>query len=758
MDSLKRSILSKWIRGAQTTLHEFVMFWQAIRAGLLLAFVVIVGVIGWFAAAELDNHERYIYYKSLQASVLVTIGVAPSHPMVYVDRDGQAYDVEARTLYTHPQVHAVRSKALKGAYRGLAISVPLFIIAVMAMFRVFYRSGIRQTNDAHVRGAVLTEDLKSVQGGLVRQEKLGPLTLGKLRLPAKYEVTHQLINGGPGTGKTQIILQQLTNLREAGRRVIVYDNSGDFVAKFARPGHDVILNPFDERSPTWKIWDEVRYPTDYETMAEAVIPEVGTNEPFWPQAAQIIFRGILRQIAQTIEEPTNADLVHWATKMNLEELETALRGTEAAVIIDKQAEKMAVSARATLATHLKGFAALSDEGESFSIKDFIDDDSHDRWLFISCENDKLSTCRSLISLWMDIAVHHILSLTPDKDRRVHFYLDELPTLQMLPSLQNALAQSRKYGGAFTLGLQSIEQLNETYGEKAAEAITGNCSTWTLLRANDAATSKWASDAVGKSERAETNEGVSIAGNEIGDRRTTQRQVVARETILPAELRGLPDLEGFIILGRGHPILRTKFTARDYDDISPSFILKSLEKDFSAGPKGTFSHSPGSSDGALPSGLRFEGRSGPISPTAGSIGSRQDQHDPGLGHPEQGREEAPHIDEFIDAKRRNKVDALTNKEGITDRAAAANSRPRGRPRGSSKKNKNAANSSQGREIRAELNTVPNDEQGAAGLSIPTRSRGRPKRKPVEESPPARELEDKISEHQSQQAADPDEAPA
>src|SRR3546814_15144280 len=77
-----------------------------------------------------------------------------------------------------------------------------------------------------------------------------------------------------------------------------------------------------------------------------------------------------------------------------------------------------------------------------------------------------------------------MSMTPDRNRRLYCVIDELPTLQRLPSLGDFLARARKYGGCGILGFQSYPQLEATYGIQDAAAITGYCSTWVALRAND----------------------------------------------------------------------------------------------------------------------------------------------------------------------------------------------------------------------------------------------------------------------------------
>ena len=58
----------------------------------------------------------------------------------------------------------------------------------------------------------------------------------------------------------------------------------------------------------------------------------------------------------------------------------------------------------------------------------------------------------------------------DPKRRVWVILDELGSLQQLPYLTSGLAEARKFGGCFVIGVQSAAQLAKTYG---FEGRTGN---------------------------------------------------------------------------------------------------------------------------------------------------------------------------------------------------------------------------------------------------------------------------------------------
>lgn len=61
--------------------------------------------------------------------------------------------------------------------------------------------------------------------------------------------------------------------------------------------------------------------------------------------------------------------------------------------------------------------------------------------------------RPLISLWVSLATLMLQSMGENSDRRVWFIIDEAPSLQRILELAETLAEARKFGGCFVLGMQ-----------------------------------------------------------------------------------------------------------------------------------------------------------------------------------------------------------------------------------------------------------------------------------------------------------------
>ena len=150
-------------------------------------------------------------------------------------------------------------------------------------------------------------------------------------------------------------------------------------------------------------------------------------------------------------------------------------------------------------------------------------------------------------------------------------IDELPSLQKLPSLSDFLARARKYGGCGILGFQSYPQLEATYGIQDAAAITGYCSTWVALRANDTPTAKHVSENLGQVEQVEANEGMSYGVNDMRDGVNLSRVQVTRPLVMHTEVTNLANLSGYLRFGRDLPVVRFADKYNNVPSISDAFI-------------------------------------------------------------------------------------------------------------------------------------------------------------------------------------------
>eukprot|EP01013_Petalomonas_cantuscygni_P029019 TRINITY_DN53595_c0_g1_i1.p1 TRINITY_DN53595_c0_g1~~TRINITY_DN53595_c0_g1_i1.p1 ORF type:complete len:142 (-),score=17.75 TRINITY_DN53595_c0_g1_i1:207-632(-) len=105
-----------------------------------------------------------------------------------------------------------------------------------------------------------------------------------------------------------------------------------------------------------------------------------------------------------------------------------------------------------------------------------------------------------------------------------------------------------------------------------------CSTWAVFRFNEERSAKWASLGLGSIEQLETNEGISYGVNDIRDGVSLNRQRHVRPIVLPTEIQFLPDLVGYLKLGRSFPVAQFKLKRKPLKKIAEGFIHRDLKGD------------------------------------------------------------------------------------------------------------------------------------------------------------------------------------
>ncbi|UZW57629.1 type IV secretion system DNA-binding domain-containing protein [Sphingobium sp. JS3065] len=553
MSIFRNDTLGSWTRGGQAIVHNVRMTTQVFFQTLLAGIAIWVGGTFWYVLEKSTDYQRFVAVKIAEATLKSDVpGGAPvlfrtpSGSQYWTTSDALLGSRTARNTLQAMEHHLVYGAALAGALALLMLGWAWFY---------FTRTGKGLGSNQFLRGARFGT-ARQLRRQLWRSRK-GSFPIGGVPVPDAFEPEHILICGAPGTGKTNIIVKMLDGMRKQGKRAIVYDTAGTFVEKFYRPGHDILLNPLDDRSDCWSPWVDVPRDYHYDQIAESTIPDKG-GDPFWAKAARGTLVAVLRKLARH-ERTLVSALLETVLRSPLKTLASFAEGTDAAAFISMEGDRTSAGIRAELASVMRSFSYLDDTADGFSIRDWVANEEDDSWLFITVKADQLPSLRPLVTVWLDIAISAIMSLPPDRKRRLYCVIDELPTLQKLPSLSDFLARARKYGGCGILGFQSYPQLEATYGIQDAAAITGYCSTWVALRANDTPTAKHVSENLGQVEQVEANEGMSYGVNDMRDGVNLSRMQVTRPLVMHTEVTNLPNLVGFLRFGRNLPVVR--FTDR-----------------------------------------------------------------------------------------------------------------------------------------------------------------------------------------------------
>lgn len=419
----------------------------------------------------------------------------------------------------------------------------------------------------------------------IKKQKLNSsIALASVPLVANSETEHTLIVGTTGSGKTNAMNELLMQIKNENGKAVIVDTTGCFVEKFYNPQKDILLNPLDNRSAPWDLWFECEHDYLFDNIAEAMIPQTG-NDPFWVNAARSVFATAAKKLNE--ENNYNIEDLLWITLYgSLKEVAPYFANSSAATMMDPDSEKTAISIRSTLAAAIKPLEYLKKQQQnSFSIREWIQDSSKEGFLFLTATPEQRSSLIPLISAWLSLATKGIMG---KKDsQKVWIFVDELSSLNKLPDLTQSLAEVRKYGGCFVLGLQTLSQLDDIYGQNASRIVSGLTGTKLIFRTPDTYTAKRMSEFLGEQEVLEAQESISFGAHQMRDGVSLSDRQHKKPLVDYSELMKLENLTAYLQLPRNFPVAKVTFSYHDLSKAQPAF--EAINKDLSVYVNGQKSH-------------------------------------------------------------------------------------------------------------------------------------------------------------------------
>lgn len=569
-------------RGGQVTMNNFHMWVQVtkILSSVFLGCALTVFAIYLWASLSTDNiHSVYIYFL---AKILSQFG-SPDR-LMSVNWHGTVYQKRIidvlNNAYFIRAVNMVFHQLMIGGIFGSICAIPV----TFAVNKYFLNRGRELSEDKFVRGMRLESPLQ-LEKSLKKLNQASDLTFDHRRIFKKdFEVQHMLLDGTTGSGKSVALRKLLLWIRARGDKAIVYDKGCSYVGKFYRAETDFLMNPFDERCVNWDVWCDAVADTDFENMASALIPMHGESEPFWVNAARSIFSSTAMKMSAD-ENRSITKLLEVMLISKLENLSKYLEETESASLVDEKIQKTAISIKSVLATYIKslrflqGLACDSDgvEKNKFSIREWVKNDSQNGWLFISSNAEQHASLRPLISMWLSIASTSILGLSENYERRIWVIVDEAPSLHKLPELPETIAEVRKFGGCYVLGIQSVAQLRKVYGTNAANELFDLLNTRLFFRSPSNEMAVITSKELGEEEIEICKDNRSVGPNAIRDGMTFGFQTVTRPIVTPSEIMQLPDLSFYLRTPGEHPVAKVNLIFDKLKSITDGFIKRKIAK-------------------------------------------------------------------------------------------------------------------------------------------------------------------------------------
>lgn len=424
----------------------------------------------------------------------------------------------------------------------------------------------------HFGGAVFVARLRGPR--MVSQHVLASKTRDSKRqlrfagipVPPAVESTQFFIGGSTGTGKSVCIGDYIESALARGDRLVCIDPDGASMRYFHAPG-DRILNPFDKRSQGWSIFNEIRTSFDCEQYAISLIPRSpSTEQETWNSMGRTIVSETLTVLLRQ-GQGTTERLVHWLTAAGNDDLKALLAGTPAVGCFHGAADTLA-SIRTVLTQYITPHKYLP--SGDFSFRDWLDQGQGCLW--ITWREDMLQALKPLISCWVDVTCASVLSMPEDPGRRMHLVCDELDSLEKLNYIVDAATKGRKKGLRIVPGVQSLAQLNNTYGKEDALTLR-NCFRSSFLCGIgelDTYTAEEFSRGLGEHTvlRRVPSRSVGSAGGRgsVSHRQDTER------VVSPAEFHLLPNLTGYLKLAGDYPLARVTLKYRARQRVVPPIVM------------------------------------------------------------------------------------------------------------------------------------------------------------------------------------------
>jgi hypothetical protein len=393
----------------------------------------------------------------------------------------------------------------------------------------------------------------------------------KLRMNRGEEAQGMLILGDIGSGKSQIIHRLLRQIaRREDEAAIVYDPACEFVKAHYDPWRgDVILNPLDARSPFWSFAFEQKYRTDTAIFAESFFPgrkpeRMGQSELFFLNASREIFARMLEF------EPHPRQLISWLSDETV--IDKMVAGTELAHYIVPKAANQRGGVLGSLARAGKTLKVLprAEECEfDFSLTEWAA--ARKGWVFLTSTKETEEQLRPLYAAWLDLLMRRLMSVDESwgRQRPVKLIVDEVHTLEYLPTLYKASTEGRKFGLHLFQGTQNKHQYDDHYGQAAPTMLS--CPRYTIiLRCKEPDSAEWLSKLIGEEEIERPRTGVTASVSDQGrdsinySSHTERRAVVSRE-----EIANLVDLAGY--WKYGEMVAPFRFDFRPWRKVAEGFV-------------------------------------------------------------------------------------------------------------------------------------------------------------------------------------------
>jgi type IV secretion system protein VirD4 len=365
-----------------------------------------------------------------------------------------------------------------------------------------------------------------------------------------------LVIGAPGSGKTfSVIDRAIESSFRQGFSTIIYDKKGDqmqlHVPIALRYGYSVqVFAPGEPYSGVINPLDFMSSPVD-STMAGEIGRIIMQNssssdrkgDEFFRSAGEMLAKGLV-QLAKSSKYPDLAMVYAFIQLPNfVDRIEYAIRRDDSQkmnywiaasfsqLLSSKDAEKTVAGIKATAEATYSSFIQ-KDLLRAFIGKSTIPLSLDGKQLIVFKLDDKR---RSVIGPLLAAAIHLCIVENLSKKRKHPFVysLDEFPSIK-LGRIVNWVNEYRSNGGVPIVGIQSLNQLYDAYGDKQGASIASALSTHVLFNPGDYDTADKYSKRFGETELIIRNRSTGTSSGQHMSRSVNWNEQLQKKPLLSAD--------------------------------------------------------------------------------------------------------------------------------------------------------------------------------------------------------------------------------
>ena len=312
--------------------------------------------------------------------------------------------------------------------------------------------------------------------------------------------THLLILGGIGTGKTNTfyhLISGASKMMGPSDAMIIFDTKGDFLT-FQRQGDVVIGNGSNSCGPTgedyWNIFREIDPERKTESIRElcrSLFKEnlENTSNSYFPNAACDLMAALMticydalgkdannRQFLNFINSSTTADFIQILNR------DTCYRSVINHISDPNSGQSQGVVAEMNSVIN-KVFIGNFAKVGTLSLRELVAR-RQGRRIFIEYDIEAGEVLTPIYNLMFDMAIKKALSERSGGGGSVFFFVDEFKLLPHLSHIDDAVNFGRSLGVKMCIGLQSITQMYDNYGESRSKSILSGFLNNLFFRVNN----------------------------------------------------------------------------------------------------------------------------------------------------------------------------------------------------------------------------------------------------------------------------------